>query len=233
MHNWQFLSVQFIHRVLKDTPLLGCVGLQYPCRDHSFYLGTSILRSFDISRFTRRHWLFPSVMWTTSLSADYLAQGEYLTTSWSHVLTLTSLTASMVVNALSTGLIVFRIYKVFRPVKDNTTSDEKFLGLTGGRKLRSIIFIIIESGMALFAIQLAGLILNAMDSMNGNLNVAAAYNVITNIQEMINVTISSVVVTLRFLTMWTWLGYNTYHHPGEGVNRNVFRRWDIFHGSCW
>ena len=27
------------------------------------------------------------------------------------------------------------------------------------------------------------------------------------------------------------LGYNAYHHPGEGINSIVFRRWDIYHGD--
>ena len=62
----------------------------------------------------------------------------------------TGLTASMAVNALMTGLIVFKILKMFLKVK--TTSDELTLGSSGGTKLQYIIFIIIESGMALFAI---------------------------------------------------------------------------------
>ena len=122
-------------------------------------------------------------MWAIGFSAQYLA-GEFLDTSKSRTLFLASLIASMAVNALATGLIVFRIYKVFRDVKD----------ITRGRKLHSIIFIIIESGMALFAIQLARLILATMDPTNGN--VAAGYGVIVCIHEMINVTILSVIVAL-------------------------------------
>jgi hypothetical protein len=67
---------------------------------------------------------------------------------------LTSLIASMTVNALVIGLIVFRIFKVYREVKGVTSLDEKSLGVAGGRKLRSIMFVIIESGMTLFVIQL-------------------------------------------------------------------------------
>ena len=61
----------------------------------------------------------------------------------------------MTVNALATGLIVFRIFKVFQQVK--VSSEDKILGAiqVGGDKLRSIIFLLIESGMGLFAIQLA------------------------------------------------------------------------------
>jgi hypothetical protein len=71
---------------------------------------------------------------------------------WPNTLFITGLTASMAVNALVTGMIVFRILKVTR-VKPST-SVERTLGSTGRTKLRHLIFIIIESGMALFAIQL-------------------------------------------------------------------------------
>jgi len=87
-----------------------------------------------------------------------------------------------------TGLIVFRIFKVFRQVKSATTSDdEKYLGVTGGSKLRSIIFIIIESGMALFAIQFARLVLQVLISLE--LSTTAkfdSYQFIVNIHEMLN-----------------------------------------------
>src|SRR5882757_438584 len=101
-------------------------------------------------------------MWIASTSTLIIEQGELNQTEWGNILALTGLTASMTVNALVTGLIVFRIFKVFREVKRVTTSDETSLGITasGGRKLQSIIFIIIESGMALFAIQLARLVVS-------------------------------------------------------------------------
>ena len=69
---------------------------------------------------------------------------------------ITGLTASMVVNALVTGLIVFKILKVFLEV--NPILAELTLDSTGGSKLRHVIFVIIESGMALFAIQLIRLV---------------------------------------------------------------------------
>ena len=87
-------------------------------------------------------------MWTTTLAAAHLEQDKILITLWGDrdTLNLTDLTTSMTVNALATGLIVFRIFKVFREVNKNIASDEKSLGVTGGEKLCSIIFIIIESG---------------------------------------------------------------------------------------
>ena len=64
---------------------------------------------------------------------------------------------SMTLNALVTGLIVFRIFKVFREVK---VASEPNFALTDapGSTLESIIFAIIESGMALFSIQLVRLV---------------------------------------------------------------------------
>ena len=62
----------------------------------------------------------------------------------------------MAVNALVTGLIVLKILMATR-VKP--TSIERTLGSTRGNKFRHIIFIIIESAMVLFAIQLVRFVL--------------------------------------------------------------------------
>jgi hypothetical protein len=88
------------------------------------------------------------------------------------------------VNTLVTGLIAFKILKVFLEVKANTTTVERTLpvGTTGGTKLRHVIFIIIESGMALLAVQLGRFVLynlpvlsesvnNAYNIFNGNVNI--------------------------------------------------------------
>jgi hypothetical protein len=67
----------------------------------------------------------------------------------------------MVVNTLVTGLIVFKILEVF--LKFKPTSVERTLGSlssTNGSKLRHILFIIIESGMALFVIQLVRIVVS-------------------------------------------------------------------------
>jgi TRAP-type mannitol/chloroaromatic compound transport system permease small subunit len=77
----------------------------------------------------------------------------------------------MAVNALMTGLIVFKILKVFLEFKP--TSVERTLGSlssTGGSKLRHIIFIIIESGMALFAIQLVRVVLTSLVAQTESLS---------------------------------------------------------------
>ena len=63
----------------------------------------------------------------------------------------------MAVNTLMTGMIVFRILKA---TGVTPTSVERTLGSTEGNKFRHIMFIIIESGMALFAIQLVRIVLS-------------------------------------------------------------------------
>ena len=69
---------------------------------------------------------------------------------------MTGFAASLAVNALATGMIVFRILKA-TGVKP--TSVERMLGSTGSNKFRHIMFIVIESGMALLAIQLFRIVL--------------------------------------------------------------------------
>jgi hypothetical protein len=65
----------------------------------------------------------------------------------------------MIVHAMVTSLIVFKILKVFLGVKPTSESvAERTLGLMGGTPLQYIIFLIIEPGtttsMMLFVIQL-------------------------------------------------------------------------------
>ena len=89
----------------------------------------------------------------------------------------------MAVNTLMTGMIVFRIHKVTRATP--STSIERTLGSTGGDKYRHVMFIIIESGMALFAIQLVrfGLAFTSGPSSG------AAFDIVVAINQMLNVII--------------------------------------------
>ena len=138
-------------------------------------------------------------MLIAGICPTFILQGTVDTSTWSNILALASLAASMTVNALATGLIVFRIFKVFRAVKNITTSNEKSLCVTGGAKLRSIIFIIIESGMALFAIQLGRFVISAIVmQLNTEGATYDAFQFIVGIHEMLNVVISLVIVTLYF-----------------------------------
>ena len=141
--------------------------------------------------------LLPLVMWMAGNGALFIAQNEIDEKPWGQNLLLTSLVTSMTVNATVTGLIVFKIFKVFR-VRSVTALEERSVGITHGNKLRSVIFIIIESGMALFAIQLIRVVLSTQITAATE----ATYYVfefIVAIHETVNVIISSVIVTYCLL----------------------------------
>ena len=116
-------------------------------------------------------------------------------------LVTTSLAATMAVNTLVTGLIVFRILKVFLEAKATRTSVERTLGSTGGTKFRHIIFVIIESGMMLFVIQLIRTVLYALQLVSGQPAVATGLEIasdfMNSINEMFNV-ISSFLLLLFY-----------------------------------
>ena len=144
----------------------------------------------------------------------------------------------MVVNALVTGLIVFKILKVFLEIKP--TSVEQTLGSlssTGGPKLRHIIFLIIESGMALFAIQLVRVVISrVIQSQAGQtplgLQTALNFTIVTH--EMFNVIIRSVHFLLLLFHWWTfttWLGHHTNNNFGAGLNEIVLWWRRILQGS--
>ena len=124
---------------------------------------------------------------------------------------LTGLLASMAVNALVTGLIVFKILKVFLESKrleiDATPVERTLasLSLTAGTKLRHIIFIIIESGMALFAIHLVRVVVVCLIQVDSgselqdtprSLLIALDFALITH--QLFNVIIRSVHFLLIF-----------------------------------
>jgi hypothetical protein len=108
---------------------------------------------------------------------------------WSYPMLLSSHALSMTVNALVTGLIVFRIFKVFRQVKD-ASDPNLVLNDAPGSTLGSIIFIVVESGMALFSIQLVRLVAYILQTTPGY----DAYLLIAPIHEMFNVIIRSVIL---------------------------------------
>ena len=91
----------------------------------------------------------------------------------------------MAVNALVTGLIIFKILKVFLEV--NPILVELTLDSTGGTKLRHVMFVIIESGLALFAIQLIRVTFNLLplgpgvDIMDYLIAINQMFNVIIKI----------------------------------------------------
>ena len=132
--------------------------------------------------------------------------------TWSWPLTLTGLATSMTVNALVTGLIVFRIFKVFQKVMP--TSDERKLGATGGRQIYSIMAIMIESGVILFSIQLARFVVTVVDTYAA----LYAFQILVPIHEILTVIITSTPLILYILILCWLQGNNTYDYPGAGVN---------------
>ncbi|KAF8815470.1 hypothetical protein BYT27DRAFT_7333903 [Phlegmacium glaucopus] len=93
------------------------------------------------------------VTWLASNSFLSILSGQVVQPDGTYGVTLSALAISMTVNALVTFLIVLKIFRVYREIK--STSDDQSLGATAGSKIRAVIFIIIESGMILFSIQLA------------------------------------------------------------------------------
>ena len=107
---------------------------------------------------------------------------------------ITGLAASMAVNALMTSMIVFRILKA-TGVKP--TSVERTLGSTEDNKFRHIMFIIIESGMALFAIQLVRIVLEIISVPVEQEFFLLADDIVIGINQMLNV----IVIRCSFLLL--------------------------------
>ena len=114
--------------------------------------------------------------------------GRIILPLWTEKLLATSLTMSLTVNALVTGLIVFKIVKLFREVNSAGITQSK-------STLQRVIGIIIESGMALFAIQLARLVSTIMLILTYDHRAYSAFILCVCIHQMINVIIKSVIFT--------------------------------------
>jgi hypothetical protein len=158
------------------------MGSKYLCRDLSCILGNHILRSVNLSLFDNKadfNLLLLGTWFATEASTTYV-QGRYLTAPWGLVTTSTSYALSMAVNTLVTSLIVFKILKVFLNVKP--TSVEQRLGSTGdSTKLQNVIFIIIESGMALFVIQLVRIVAPYVSLPSKTINFVTVFNQMFNV----------------------------------------------------
>ena len=103
-------------------------------------------------------------------------QGNLYNLDWGIDMTLTTFALSIAVNILVTGLILFKIVKVSLAAKAFTTS--------GGTKLQHVIFVIIESGMALLAIQLVRITLYFLQTHYNSESTINAYIIMIGINEM-------------------------------------------------
>ena len=127
------------------------------------------------------------------LQSQYIP--TYSTTDWGDQLLVTGLTLSIILNALVTGLIAFRIFQILRQVN---------VQVTRGRKYWSVMFIVIESGITLFSFQLVRLVVGSVTTsvsasdwrviqVTGN-----AYSLIYGIHQMLNVTM--ILAMLAYFT---------------------------------
>ena len=171
------------------------MGSQYLCRDNSFNFSIGILRFVNLYLLLDFN-LLPLGIWLAAIGAIIIVEGVIETTPWGTIAFTTSLAVSMAVNALVTGLIVYRIFKVLRKVQQGSTSVEKSLGINGGRKFRSLIFVIIESGFALLAIQLVRVIIHPF-SNSTPIELAEDFIMVTH--TMLNVIITLVIINLYFV----------------------------------
>ena len=163
----------------------------------------------------------PLVLWLGgSGSVVYsTSKHHYEQLKWGNNLGLITITMSLAVNALVTGLIVFKIFKVYCEVKPFYGQS---FGASGGSKLRLVIFILIESWMAFFCIQVARVVASLVSTQAA----MSAAQPIIGIYQMFNVIniILSLYYLLILLITSVWLEHNTYDHPGAGCNGIVFPR---------
>ncbi|KAF8816975.1 hypothetical protein BYT27DRAFT_7205407 [Phlegmacium glaucopus] len=95
--------------------------------------------------------------WLAMYGSFYIVpDGSVGVTHLGYAVSLTSLAISLVVNGVVTGLIVLRILKVYWEARP--TFEDQTLGIGTKGKIQSIIFIMIESGIAMFAIQTIGFV---------------------------------------------------------------------------
>ena len=122
---------------------------------------------------------------------------------------MTCLGISLTVNATVTGLIMLRILKVYKEV--NLTFRHRTLGNGGPAeaKLRSIMLIIVESGMAMLTIQLIRVVLTILEN--------DAFYISVGMNQMFNVIIQSLIIS-TFILLRLFLGNYTHPHPLASVN---------------
>ena len=91
------------------------MGLQNSCCDCSVIIGIRILRSLNyLHSLTNLNVWFLAIWISEGAAPVFIVQGQYYTTEWSETLAIAGIALSMTVNTLVTGLIVFRIFKVFQ-----------------------------------------------------------------------------------------------------------------------
>ena len=191
------------------------------------FLGLSSYLNSSFTRITTDQQItLPIATWLTNVGSQFHGQDEVLEYVWGNDVLLASLAITMTVNALATGLIVFRIFMVFR--QSRVTSDDQVFGVTRETKFRSIIFVLIESGLLLFSIQLARLVVSILTTDGAE----DAFYLFAAIHQQLNVIRRLVIPTFYFTDNLAWLGNNTYNHPGAGLHGIIFPRPEFAGRSC-
>ena len=157
------------------------------------YLGLSIYPDLLLPDFN----LLPLGLWLAAEGEIYTTDSTIQLIRWETIEAEIYVPFPMAVNALVTGLIVYKIFKAFREVQQGSTPAEKSLDVIGGRKYRSLIFVIIESGIALFVIQLLRIILR-LPPFSNSTPIIFTSNFIVAIHHMLNVIITLVIINLYF-----------------------------------
>ena len=106
-----------------------------------------------------------------------------------------------------------------------------FSSAAGRPNYQHIAFIIIESGMALFAAHLVRIVVTILPEVVQNSTLASvatrldiSFAFMVSFHQMLNVIISSIhFYTFVLLITFTWLGHRTNNNIGAGLNGIVLR----------
>ncbi|KAF8797632.1 hypothetical protein BYT27DRAFT_7247044 [Phlegmacium glaucopus] len=138
--------------VLTNVHIAIVQGTAFGCCD---FVAQSILiyRCWIVWGCNIRIVILPSILaflflvnWIASNSSEYFFSNQNLQPYWGHCMLVAAVVISMTVNALVTCLIVFKIFKVYHEIK---SASGQSLGATGGSKIRTVMFIVTESGMGI------------------------------------------------------------------------------------
>ena len=137
---------------------------------------------------------------------------------WGWILIATSLGMTLVVNVIVTGLILFRIIKVL--LEAEPIWYKKLGAMSGGRKIRSFIWVFIESAVVLFIAQAVLVVSTAVTVTRETNNVTT---VVFSIHQMLLVSSLTLFILLNNIDdASAWLGNNTYNHTSAGLNGIIF-----------
>ncbi|KAF8803982.1 hypothetical protein BYT27DRAFT_7259438 [Phlegmacium glaucopus] len=180
-----YLTISNPRAILNISILEGTVS---GCCD---FIAQSILiyRCWVVWSYNTRVMILPSisafvflVIWVAGASSQYLLSGYIDEPGWGYWMFVAGVAMSITVNALVTGLIIFKIFIVYREIKSISASDDQTLGVTVGSKTRTVILILFESGMVLFSIQLARILSTVLPTEAST----KAYQIIVGIHQMLN-----------------------------------------------